>query len=68
MQFMLTIYHHYNTIIDDKQGNGMKGDDSIRTFVYSELPDKEKDKFMEFMINNNVEFVQDNDNNYIATI
>lgn len=42
--------------------------ESIRTFVFSELPEKEKDKFMEFMINNNVEFVQDTDCNYIATI
>ena len=36
--------------------------------MFSELPDKEKDKFMEFMINNNVEFVQDDESNYIATI
>ncbi|CAI2359702.1 unnamed protein product [Moneuplotes crassus] len=40
----------------------------IRTFVFSQLPEQEKDKFMEFMINNNVEFVQDSDSNYIATI
>jgi len=45
-----------------------KDNEAIRTFVFSDLPEKEKDKFMEFMINNNVEFVQDNRSNYIATI
>lgn len=42
--------------------------ESIRTFVYSDLPEREKEKFMEFMIKNNVEFVMDEDGNYIATI
>lgn len=37
-------------------------------FVYSELPDQEKEKFMEFMINNNVEFIQDAEGHYLATI
>ena len=55
-------YHEEGNDIPNKQ------EDSIRTFVFSDLPEKEKDKFMEFMINNNVEFVQDHDNNYIATI
>ena len=37
-------------------------------FVYSELPDPEKEKFMEFMINNTVEFIQDTEGHYLATI
>lgn len=36
--------------------------------MFSDLPEQEKDKFMEFMINNNVEFVKDADSNYLATI
>ena len=48
--------------------NKNKSNDAIRTFVFADLPEKEKEKFMEFMINNNVEFVQDSDHNYIATI
>lgn len=40
----------------------------VKTAIYSELPEKEKEKFMEFMVNNNIEFVQDNEGNYIATI
>jgi hypothetical protein len=52
---------------DSRRGTDPKVAESIRTFVFSDLPEKEKEKFMEFMINNNVEFVQDNEN-YIATI
>lgn len=53
---------------EDIRSHQSKPNESIRTFIFSELPDKEKDKFMEFMINNNVEFVQDDESNYIATI
>jgi len=41
----------------------------MKTFVYSELPPAEKEKFMEFMLNNNFEFIRDDrDETYIATI
>lgn len=42
---------------------------NIKTFIYGELPQQEKLKFLDFMINNNVEFSQDpNDGLYVATI
>ena len=55
----------YQEPIDSERPNQA---DSIRTFVYSDLPEREKEKFMEFMIKNNVEFVMDDDGNYVATI
>ena len=43
--------------------------DNVKTFIFGELPEKEKQKFLEFMIINNVEFNRDpKDNMYIATI
>lgn len=67
--FSLTLGININILnIDDKHSSNQKSEDSIRTFVYADLPEREKQKFMEFMINNNVEFVQDNESNYIATI
>lgn len=53
---------------NQEQTRNSKGQESIRTFIFSDLPEKEKEKFMEFMINNNVEFVRDKERNYIATI
>jgi hypothetical protein len=42
---------------------------NLKTFVFSELPQQEKEKFMEFMLNNNFEFVKDErEGTYIATI
>ena len=40
-----------------------------QTFVFSELPGDEKDRFMDFLLNNDVEFQFDQtDNTYVATI
>ena len=37
--------------------------------MFSELPQAEKVKFMEFMLNNNFEFIKDDrENTYVATI
>ena len=40
-----------------------------QTFIFSELPPEEKVKFMDFLINNDVEFqVDPEDKTYVATI
>ena len=40
-----------------------------QTFVFSELPEDEKSKFMDFLLQNNVDFSYDtSDNTYVATI
>lgn len=40
-----------------------------QTFVFSELPQDEQGRFMDFLLNNDVEFQYDgNDNTYVATI
>ena len=42
---------------------------SIKTFIFSHFPPTEKAKFMEFMLNNNVEFSLDSSEGmYVATI
>jgi len=42
---------------------------TIKSFVFGDLPSEEKLKFLEFMINNNVEFNLDPvDHMYVATI
>ncbi len=41
----------------------------LQTFVFSLLPLEEKKRFMDFLIDNNVEFKQDeNDGGYTATV
>ena len=43
--------------------------ENLKTFIYGDLPEEERKKFLEFMISNNVEFSRDPiDNMYIATI
>jgi hypothetical protein len=38
-------------------------------FVFSDLPPEEKDRFMDFLVQNNVDFAWDNsDQTYVATI
>ena len=40
-----------------------------QTFVFSELPEDEKGRFMDFLLQNNVEFSYDTmDSTYVATI
>ena len=50
------------------EGN-IKKNTTIKTFIFGDLPNDEKIKFLEFMINNNVEFSLDPDDGlYMATI
>jgi hypothetical protein len=50
------------TPINQEDGPG------IQTFVFSLLPPEEKKRFMDFLIDNSVEFKQDSDGSYNATI
>ena len=41
----------------------------LKMFVFSDLPPEEKDRFMDFLVQNNVDFAWDNsDQTYVATI
>jgi len=41
----------------------------VKTFTYSELPPEEKNRFMDFLIQNHVDFERDpHTNEYVATI
>ena len=41
----------------------------MRTFIFGDLSNGEKDKFLDFMIKNNVQFSFDqSDNMYVATV
>ena len=43
--------------------------DNTKMFVFSDLPPEEKDRFMDFLVQNNVDFAWDNsDQTYVATI
>lgn len=48
---------------------GLYPQSNVQTFIFGSLPQDEKSKFLDFLLNNNVEFNQDpNDGNFIATI
>ena len=43
--------------------------DDVKMFVFSDLPPEEKDRFMDFLVQNNVDFAWDtSDQTYVATI
>jgi hypothetical protein len=40
----------------------------LQTFIFSKLPQEEKKRFMDFLVENEVEFQEDPEGGYVATI